>query len=126
MNPENPTERRRHLRVLPTDRLPAIITRIAGWHEPDSVNVVDMSEGGIALSFADSPDDLYARESIALSIDLGGAGEITVTAYPRYIYRPPSGRFELGLEWNALDARSNNALLAYIAAVNRQSRRQDT
>jgi hypothetical protein len=116
-------DRRTYSRVLPSRIAPAIVTHMDGFREVGEIDVRNVSENGVCLSFSMNPSALYMRDNLSFELDLGPAGLLTLRGFPRYVHRCIDGRYDLGLELLFLDEASQAALIRYVDARQRDDSR---
>jgi c-di-GMP-binding flagellar brake protein YcgR len=119
-----PTERRCWNRVTPSRTQPVIITRLSGHRELDDVEIKNISEQGICISFNFNAQNLYLRESLDIEMDLGSAGLVRIAGAPRFIQRAQSGKYDLGLVFMNMPEEARRALKQYVDARLREEARK--
>jgi hypothetical protein len=101
-------ERRRHVRTKPDPSLPAVAVRRIDALLKESLEVLDISPGGMALAMRDVP--LGTRMDIALT--LGSAEALPLEVEVRW-----AGEGSVGVSFVDPPAATSNAVQKYVAEL---------
>lgn len=101
-------ERRRHVRTKPTPALPARAVRALDALMQESVEIVDISVGGMALASVNAEPGVKMR----LTLSLAGHGEHVVDTEVRW-----ASRDSIGVAFVDPPASASHAIQRYVAEL---------
>lgn len=105
-------ERRRHVRLRPLPELPILAARLSQGPIHESLQVIDVSVGGLALAKDGSLADAPVGERFGLRLTLAGLGEHRLDVVVRW-----AGAQQTGVEFVDPDGQATIAIRKYVAEL---------
>lgn len=113
-------QRRAFFRVQPSASLPVFVKSFAGDNQTKEIQVENISQKGIALSFAEDPQNRFVDGFATFEVDLGKFGLVALHAEVRSKRRTPDHRFFVGMEFIKINTRAEYNLSDYLSARQRE------
>ena len=108
----DPSERRRHVRMKPIPELPATAVLQGSGLVHESLEVVDVSVGGLALATSGALENAAMGDAVTLRLGLSRYGEHTIPVTIRW-----KARGLTGVEFGALEPAATTAIRRFVAEL---------